>query len=355
MAADGGREYRLISADGHLSEPHDLWISRAPAEFRDRVPRVERSPDGDKWVIPGVRSFPFREPTPGAYDPKARLDDLDADGVDAEVLFPNMGPDFARASEDPEFHLAMVRIYNEFVAEFCGVAPDRFGGCILLPEVGTEAALAEIKRFDDQPGVVAWMLKSYPHGDSNLKPEDDDVWAAVEETGKPISIHVGLRSGTPFLFSTALPGTLHFYDAPFRMLEIIFSGVLERFPGLQFFFAEIDCGWLPYFSQIADDNYLRRTRTELNDGWTTPKLPRLPSEYMKERMPASFITDPVAILNRQLVGVERMLWSSDYPHPTTDWPHSWKVINASFANVPDNERHAILAGNAQRLFGFGRS
>ena len=350
----GSREYKLISADGHVSEPADLWISRAPERFRDRVPRVERGPDGDMWVTPGVRSFPYREPSPGAYEAKARVDDLDADGVDAEVLFPNTGPDFARASEDPEFHLAMVQIYNDWISEFCAVAPDRFGGCPILPELGIETALAEIERLRDRPGIVAWMLKSYPHGDSTLKPEDDPVWEAVQDTGKPIAIHIGLRNPGAFLFSTALPGTLHFNDAPYRMLELIFSGVLDRFPGIQWFFAEIDCGWLPYFASVADDNYLRRTRVDPQDGWHTPELPRLPSEYMKDRLPASFITDPVAILNRQLVGVERMLWSSDYPHLTTDWPQSWKVINASFAGVPDDERHAILAGNAQRLFGFGK-
>ena len=75
---------------------------------------------------------------------------------------------------------------------------------------------------------------------------------------------------------------------------------------------------------------------------------------MKERFPASFITDPYAIKNRHAVGVERMLWSSDYPHLTTDFPYSWKTVHLTFADVPDAERHAILAGNAERIFGFGR-
>jgi predicted TIM-barrel fold metal-dependent hydrolase len=133
------------------------------------------------------------------------------------------------------------------------------------------------------------------------------------------------------------------------MLEFIFSGVLDRFPSLMVFLAEVDCGWLPYFAQQADDNYVRHRHSMLKDR----QLARMPSDYMRERFPASFITDPYAVANRHFVGVDRMLWSSDYPHITSDWPNSWRTINSTFLGVPADERHAILAGNAQRLFGFG--
>jgi predicted TIM-barrel fold metal-dependent hydrolase len=288
---------------------------------------------------------------PGCYDAKARVEELDLDGVDAEVLFPNGGVEFAASSNDRDFYLTMVQIYNDFLSEFCAYAPDRFGGCALLPGTGVGDVLAEIERLADRPGIVAWLLRTFPHGESDaIKPEDDPVWAAIQDTGKPATIHVSLRSAASFnLVATALPGTFHFYDAPPRMLDFIFSGVLDRFPELIVFLAEVDCGWLPYFAQQADDNYLRHSRSELRD----IRLSRMPSEYMKERFPASFITDAYAVDNRHAVGVERMLWSSDYPHITSDWPYSWKTINATFADVPADERHAILAGNAQRLFGFG--
>src|SRR3954453_13417398 len=108
-----GREIRLISADGHVSEPRDLYQSRSPKKWQERVPHVEHRDDGDFWVIPGSNfpAFPIGEMPAGTFDAKARLLDLDVDGIDAEVLYPNSGPDFARASEDPEFHLAMVQIY----------------------------------------------------------------------------------------------------------------------------------------------------------------------------------------------------------------------------------------------------
>jgi predicted TIM-barrel fold metal-dependent hydrolase len=290
------RDYRLISADGHLMDPPDLWTSNAPAKYRDRVPRMERFEQGDAWVFPDRDTpSPFnwgacagRAPdqqglwcrlediNPGCYDAKARVDALDLDGVDAELLFPN-GLDWVIDSTDREFHLTMTRIYNDHLSSFCAYAPDRFGGAALVPAIDID-------------------------------------------------------------------------DAPARMLEFIFSGVLDRFPTLQVFLAEVDCGWLPYYAQQCDDNYLRHSKSELRD----VKLARMPSEYMKERFPASFITDPYAVENRHAVGVERMLWSSDFPHITSDWPYSWKTVNATFTGVPDDERHAILAGNAQRLFGFGR-
>jgi predicted TIM-barrel fold metal-dependent hydrolase len=371
MATAATRAYHLISADGHLMEPPGLWEERAPARYRDRVPRLERLPQGDAWVRPGEASpmgFNWgtcagRRPdemgrwcriediNPGCYDAAARQRELDLDGVDAEVLFPNGGVEWA-PPDDPDFHRAMVRIWNDFLSEFCATAPDRFGGCALLPSTGVADCLAEIERLGDRPGIVAWLLKTYPHGDSAaITPDDDPVWAAIVESGKPATVHVSLRATASFnLVATALPGTFHFYDAPARMLDFIFSGVLDRFPDLVVFLAEVDCGWLPYFAQQADDNYLRHSHSELRD----VRLSRMPSEYMRERFPASFVTDAYAVDNRHAVGVDRMLWSSDYPHITSDWPYSWKTINATFADVPEAERHAILAGNAQRLFGFGR-
>ena len=135
-----------------------------------------------------------------------------------------------------------------------------------------------------------------------------------------------------------------------RMLEIIFSGILDKFPKLRFIMTEVDCGWIPYFESQCDDNFLRHRRASLRDS----KLTRLPSEYMQEFFPASFITDPFAVDNRARIGIDRMLWSSDYPHITTDWPLSWKTINATFTDVPPDEKHAILCGNSLRLFKFDR-
>jgi predicted TIM-barrel fold metal-dependent hydrolase len=374
VATTEKRNYRLISADGHFCEPGDLWTSRVPSQYKDLVPRLERFEEqgGDAWVIEG---FPVPQPfgwgaaagrapedmnlwmkfedlKPGAYDPAARIAEQDADGLDAEVMYPSGYPsNFVAGTKDPDMHLAMVQAYNDWLVEFCSYDPTRLGGCAMLPNRGVDDCLNEIKRMEGADGIVAYLLKCYPHGDTTISDEDDAVWAAIEETGKPVTIHVALSNDLPSVKpAKSLPGTGHFYDAPKRMLEFIFAGVLDRFPGLTIYLAEVDCGWLPYFADQADDNYLRHSRASLKD----VKLSRLPSEYMKDFFPCGFVTDPYAIENRHRIGVERMLWSNDYPHIVSDWPYSWKTINATFANVPADERHAILAGNAMRIFGFGK-
>lgn len=381
----GGSGYRLISADGHYVEPGDIFTSRVPSKFVDLVPRIESFDEGDAW-LGGMWPSPFpfgwfscagRKPEdlhhwmrwdevrPGGYDPVARLSEMDADGVDAEVLFPGLvfGP--IGTEPDPELHLAMARAYNDWVLEFCSKAPDRLLALPVIPNRGVGMAVEEINRVKDQPGVSGFLMLCYPNGSLSIQPEDDRVWELVESTGKPLTIHVSLygpratptvpvpkggvgRSGMANAQKQArkLPGAGHFYDAPRRMLEFVFSGVLDRFPGLKIFLAEVDAGWIPYFEDQADDNFLRHSKADLKGHG----LSMLPSEYMRKHFFASFITDYVAIANRHRIGLHRLLWSNDYPHITSDWPESWKTVNAAFANVDAADRHAILAGNAINLF-----
>ncbi|HEV7678701.1 MAG TPA: amidohydrolase family protein [Candidatus Dormibacteraeota bacterium] len=375
MTKDSKRDYRLISADGHFNEPGDLWTSRVSAKYRDKAPRIESFEQGDAWVFPGYENQPvpfawgacahrrpedqgpwcrFDEVNPGSYDPAARVREMDEDGVDAELLFPSGATNtYVASAEDPELHHELVRAYNDWVSEFCGHAPERLGGTALIPNRGVEGALREMERCLELPGFVGWLLKCYPHGDTNgIPPEDDPVWALVQESRMPLTIHIGLGATMSGRMSRLkaedLPGTVHFMDAPTRMLQFIFSGVLDRFPDMRVPLIEVDCGWLPYFADQADDNFSRHRKSSLRNH----KLTRMPSEYMRDFFPAAFITDPYAIENRHRVGVERMMWSNDYPHITSDWPNSWKTINATFHDVPRDERQAILAGNAQRLFRF---
>jgi predicted TIM-barrel fold metal-dependent hydrolase len=371
--ADPQANYKLISADGHLNEPRDVWTSRVATKDRDLVPRVDRLAEGDGWVFPGYdTTLPFswgatagrkaedlgqwctyEDINPGSYDPVARVKEMQQDGVDAELIFGSNNPrTFVAGHEDADLHHEMIRAYNDFMSEFCSTAPDRLGGTALLPNRGVQGCLKEIDRLSNMPGFVAFLMQRYPSGEASIMPEDDAVWEAIEATGMPLTIHVGLVQGKMGQRSVAtnLPGTGHFYDAPKRMLEFIFAGVLDRFPKLRVPFIEVDCGWIPYFESQCDDNFLRHRQASLRDS----KLTRLPSQYMREFFPASFITDPFAVDNRARIGVDRMLWSSDYPHITTDWPLSWKTINATFTDVPPDEKHAILCGNSLRLFKFDR-
>jgi predicted TIM-barrel fold metal-dependent hydrolase len=360
--------YRLISADSHVNEPPDLWVDRVPAQYRDRAPRIERFEQGDAWVLEGVADpitfgmnacaglepeemrgwMRFDDIRRGGHDPAARLEELDRDGVDAEVLYPTPRLSHAIvAHHEVGYHEAMVRAYNDWLSEYVEYAPARFGGLAVIPNRGVDGALAEIDRVVDRPGIRGFVMGCYPNGTLTPAPDDDKVWARIEELDVPLSIHVSLTDTMPSAHKVALPGWGRIFDIPNRILELIFAGVFDRFPGLQMVAAEVDCGWLPYVKEQIDNNYQR-----LAPGSTFP-IARRPSEYIEEHFHFGFMTDPIGIQLRDAIGVERMLWSSDYPHVSSDWPHSWRTILNAFSGVPAAERELILSGNAQRLYGFG--
>jgi uncharacterized protein len=361
------RSYRLISGDSHVNEPGDLWTARVPAGFRDRAPRIERFEQGDAWVIEGVADpinfgmnacagLPpeemrgwsrFEDMRAGGYDPIARTREMDEDGVDAEVLYPT--PRLAQgvvANRDVEFHLACVRAYNDWLSEYVAAAPERFAGLALLPNRGAQYAVAEFERVWGRPGIRGVLLGCYPNGTLEPATDDDAVWARLAEADVPVSIHVSLTQGFPAAHRAPLPGYGRFFDAPNRIVQMIFAGIFDRFAALNVVVAEVDCGWVPYFKEQIDNNY--RRLAPVSDFSIT----ELPSTYVARHVHFTYLTDTFGIDHRADIGVERILWSSDYPHISSDWPNSWKTINETFANVPDGETHAILAGNAQRLYGF---
>jgi predicted TIM-barrel fold metal-dependent hydrolase len=364
----GDRCYQLIDADSHVNEPPDLWTSRLPARYRDRAPRMEQFEQGDAWVLEGVRDpinfglnaaagMPVRERRQwvrwdeiraGGYDPKARLDEMDEDQIDASVLYPTPRLSHSLfANTDAEFHLALIQAYNDWLAEYCAVSPARLGGVVLLPNRGIDQALAEIDRMIGEPGIVGVLLGCYPHGDLEIQPEDDALWGKVAEAGIPLHIHVSLINEMPGAHTATVPGDLRIFDASGRMLQFIWSGVFERFPELRLGMIEVDCGWVPYLKEQADDRF-RRLRLSESLGLSQP-----PSTYIERNMYFTYITDHYGIRNRHDIGVERIMWSSDFPHLPGNWPNSWPTIQADFSGVPPAERDLILAGNAQRLYGFG--
>lgn len=362
------QKYRLIDGDAHVNEPPTLWSERVPAEFRDRAPRMEHFDEGDAWVLEGVTDpinfglnasagmdagvakqwVRWEDVRKGGYDPAARLEEMDRDGVDAEVLYPTprLSHSFI-ASKDADFHLAMVRAYNDWLVEFVSHDPKRLGAVIIVPNRGVDEAVAEVKRLADKPGVVAALIGCYPHGDLEISPDDDPVWEKLAEVDLPAAIHVAMIDSMPVAHAKRYPGDVRFYDAPKRMLQLIYTGVFDRVPDLKVVFAEVDCGWVPYFREQMDDKYLRlRSSTDFG-------IKHTPGEYLDKHVGFTYIMDHHAVQSRHQVGLHNLMWSSDFPHMGSDWPHSWKTIQADFANVPGNERELILSGNAQRFYRFG--
>jgi predicted TIM-barrel fold metal-dependent hydrolase len=330
---------------------------------------MERFEQGDAWVLEGaldpinfgsncnVGLAPERRPPwikwedvrAGGYDPVARIGEQDQDGVDAEILYPTprVSNQLFWNVDDVDFHLTCIQAYNDWLSEFCAYAPDRLWGVAMLPNVGVDHTLAELERARALPGMGGAMLGQYPHGGGVIAVEDDGLWAAAEAMEIPLSIHVGFALAPAAdkgrMQRVQASGVVRFTDAPIRIAQFVDSGVFDRYPNLHLVLVEVDSGWLPYLREQMNDRFKRSA--------SRPDIARLPGDYFETNLFSTFITDRYALKNRHDIGVSQMLWSSDYPHSGADWPNSWTTIEDHFAGVPDDEKHAILAGNAARLYG----
>ncbi len=365
------RVYHLISADSHVNEPPSLWVDRVPAAVRDRAPRMEHFEAGDGWVVEGGSGpmpiglnacagqdpelrqawVRFEDIRPGGYDPAARLREIDRAGIDAEVLYPT--PRLANAvyaTTDPRLHVALVRAYNDWVAEYADHDSGRFRALPIIPNRGHGDALAEIDRVGDRPSTGGFLIGGYPGGTMEPQPADDAVFARLVERGLSLNIHVTLGVTMPSTVNTnALPagtGASRSVGASQQLMNLIFTGVFDRFPELRVVFAEVDCGWVPFVKEQMDDGF-RRYRFRFD-------VAHLPSEYIERHASFTYVSDTYGIDNRHRIGVEHILWSSDYPHGNSNYPDAWSPVQASMSGVPSDERQLILVGNAMRVYGFGR-
>ena len=366
-ATSTDRVYHLISADSHINEPPDLWTARMPSRFGDRIPHMEHLAEGDAWIFdggPGPMPFGlnacagmdfamrkawvrYEDLRPGGHDPKARIGEIDRDQVDAEVLYPTPRLSQALAANtDPDLHLAMVQAYNDWLSEYVEYDPTRFRAIYYLPNRGLDQALAEVERVCDRPGSGGFLLNMHPGGTNAPQPEDDALWARLAERGVTLNIHVALVQGMPGAVNTKhLPGANRHTAITDHLLDFIFAGVFDRFPELVVAAVEVDCGWVPYWKEQIDDNFRRFAHLH--------NLRLFPSEYLERQVHFVYVTDTYGVQNRQRIGVDRMLWSTDYPHASSSWPNTWSSVQASMSGVPSDERDLLLSGNAKRLYGFG--
>ncbi|HEY0584484.1 MAG TPA: amidohydrolase family protein [Chloroflexota bacterium] len=384
--------YRYLSADSHMEIDSKWWIERVPARYRNQAPRVLRLPDGsDAWLIEGVplRQVPFDlyggkgrdvwkpwgqnyDTTPGTGPAEQRVREQQQDGIDGEILFPGQasGPNFWRNIRDDEAYKACVRAYNDFVAEdYRPVAPERLLTLGVIPLTGLQDALAELEhiRSIGLPGIV---LYGFPSGKGLPTPEDDTFWQRALELQMPISVHQefnreGPRSGAYLRYPRPLDnktgrlgpltdlaaqvgrfGRLGFLNG----VQMALDGVFERFPQLELFFAETQIGWLPWAYEMADIRYERhRYWAEEVLGWQP--LPLKPTDYLKKHLLWGFQQDSVGVTRlRDLIGVDKILWATDFPHQESEFPHSDGVIQKNFAGVPTEDVQQIVAGNAIRFF-----
>jgi len=341
----------VVSADDHVMEAGTLWKERLPARFKDRAPRLWYDEDGFSHLeaegrsldVPGLNTL-LVEGREGMRDPLVRIQDLDAEGVDKELIFPQRTLSLV-GLQDLELREACMRAYNEWLSDYCKFAPSRFYGVGILNWWEPEKAKDNLQELRGL-GFPAMEIPSTPPGVFYNSRSIEPLWDAIEEDGYPISFHIGENVQTRGLGAL---GTFQMQQfAPFRRLFglLAFSGILERHPGLRVVFTEGGIHWVPAALFDADRIY-RDFETEMN-----PKLANLPSFYWWQNCYATFQEDPVGMQLIDQVGAHKAIWASDYPHPESTLGYSDATIRSIFAATTEEKAKAIVGGNAVRLWGL---
>lgn len=379
-------KYNRISGDSHLEVLAGRWEHRIESQYREFGPKNVVLPDGgDGTVIAGrppVQNpmdlyggkgrdiwHPFGqryEDTPGTGSPEQRLAEQAQDNLDAEILYPAVvcGPRLWSRVEDPRARAAIFRGWNDWLAEeYCAVAPDRLIGVGALPTTGVDDAIAEMVRCKEI-GLKSVVLIRFPNGGARPSVEDDKFWAAAVEMDYPISIHVDLdRSMDPngrlldypkeheVLERTELAFQVQRFSRAggVNTVQLVLSGLFDRFPTLQIDMAENCIGWVPFFLEMADVRYSRHIHWSEQFVDYKP-LKQLPSEYITQHFYWGFQVDRSGVELRHHMGVDKLIWAADFPHQESDWPHSDEVIEHNFRGVPEDEVYKMIAGNAIRFF-----
>lgn len=369
----------LFSVDDHIIEPPHVYIDRVAAKFRSRAPQMTTTDDGTFWSFdgeplppggfglesavgrdpkrwrfdPGCRLDEMRE---GCYSAKARLADMDQDGVACQVLFPSGVARFVGARfvlhPDKELALSCLRAYNDYMLEeWRAVAADRYLPVMILPLWDPKLAADEVYRTVELGAkTVSWSEGPHYMG---LPVVDDLSWdpffAAVTETGVPLSTHIGSSAQSPYNPAPGLPMaafvTLVGLGGVIGATELMFSTVLRRWPEVQVLVSEGGIGWVPYILERADYVY-RRHPLWTGIGVDSPN----PREIFRRNINVCFIEDRAGIEMRHHIGVDKIMWEGDYPHTDSSWPNSRKILAGVLEGCTPEEIAAITHGNAERVY-----
>jgi predicted TIM-barrel fold metal-dependent hydrolase len=384
-------KYGLISCDSHAQPDKDAFTSRmSQAKWGDAIPHLMETTDKanmavafdrpvQRWVVngqvvgnrgvvncPTVMNDPMRKYFPQhwdevpsyVYNPADRLSALDKDGVDAEILFPNdpvqSGCFFQGTAE---FELDCVRAYNDTLAEWREVS-ERYVPLAIIPYMsGIDVTVAEVQRavHKGHRGIV--MLVEPSQNLEGLKHFNDPywhpLWATCQDLNVPIHWHAGggLRltmprwNGYTRNQEQAVGPSGGFSVQAQFIPNLIFSGVLDRYPRLKWVCAETGLGWVNYILEGCDHEWERRHL------WTDGILTR-PSELFRRQIHVDFWYESAGIQQRHAIGLENIMWESDYPHSTSTYPESWEFVKRTLAGVPEEEQKLLRYGNAMRVYGL---
>jgi predicted TIM-barrel fold metal-dependent hydrolase len=367
----------MISVDDHLVEPPNMFDGHIPERFRELAPKVRRKRNGsDVWEfngsdIPniglnavagrpreeyGIEPTAFDEMRPGCYDIGERIKDMNAGGILGSMCFPSF-PGFSgrlfAAAEDKELALAVLRAYNDWhIDEWCGAYPGRFIPMALPVLWDAELAAEEVRRvaakgchsltFTENPATLGFPSFHSEHW--------DPLWKAATDTSTVISIHLG-SSGQLTMTAPDAPIDVMITLQPMNICQaaadLLWSRVPKQFPSIKFALSEGGTGWIPYFLDRLDRTY------QMHHLWTGQDFgDKLPSDIFREHFLTCFISDPIGVALRNLIGIDNVAWECDYPHSDSSWPTAPEELHEVAAGVPDDELSKITYENATRWYSF---
>lgn len=342
---------RIISADDHNMEAEHLWEERLPAEFRERAPKLWRDDRGWHFEVsgksadlPGIGPH-VSESQDGFWDIDERLKGMDAEGIEASLIFHGRLQSLNMLiGSDPDLYWACIDVYNEWLAECLKGHADRLIGVPVLPTFLRPEATADYLAKLKGLGFKALQMPSFPRGIRYNSRAMDPLWSAVQDSGIPISFHVG--AVLEFQGYGSLGANLSRNLCPFRPLlgQLIFSGVMERHPHLRFVFTEGGAGW------VADALYGMDKLTREYYSELRPQLSELPSFYWRRQCHATFMDDPVAMRCIDLIGADNVLWSIDFPHAEGVHGYAGEVAKRIYDTLGHDDAKKVLGGNAARLW-----
>ena len=372
---------RVISSDDHVMEPPDLWTSAVGSKLRDRAPHVVRDERGnDWWYCDGIKGaglgagaqvgLRFEEPEklnladkeentrPGAYIPEEHVKDMDLDGLDVSILYPSVAlPLFG--VPDSELLTWVFGTYNDWIADHCKAYPDRLKGVAMLNVDDVDESVTELERCA-KLGLIGAMITSYP---IERRPYDspayEPLWAAAEDLQIPLSLHMATNRPGPGQQGLAVTDVErptqrylelmcnldHWVRA--SLANMIYSGVFERYPKLLVGSIEHELAWIPYF--VDRLNYVYTQRALESEPYRY-KEDALPSDYFYRNVFHSFQEDALGIRWRHIIGVDNLLWASDYPHFESTFPKSQQILGEILSTCTEEEKAKIVGANAARVY-----
>lgn len=382
---------KIIDADTHLTEPHDMWIRRAPAKYRDRVPQVKMLDGVRSWVIDGDKSIgtgahpnsairkeggkvrdldtflalQFEDVHVGSSSVRERLEVMDAAGIHAQIVYPNILGFGGQASAkvDPELRLATVKIYNDAMAELQEESGQRLFPMALLPWWDVKSAVEETERCIAM-GLRGININSDPHmhkdeinggmipdlGREHWYP----LWELCEDRDLPVNFHIGASEtsidwmgsmGWPGLsmdLASGIMGAMIFFNNGQTVSNLIYSGLLDRFRKLKFVSVESGVGWVPFLKEALD--------YQLKEIAETKSFEKKPSEYFASNFYFCFWFEQGETIAQTVrsVGIDNCLFETDFPHPTSLYPID--NLERHLTAFTPEEQAMVLSFNAAKLY-----